>query len=65
MTSATSFFFLAMVLFPYVQRKAQEEPDRAIGTSRLPTMRDREHLLYLAAIQKEVSRWHTTAPGGY
>jgi hypothetical protein len=65
MTSATSFFFLAMVLFPDVQRKAQEELDRVIGTSRLPTMRDREHLPYIAAIQKEISRWHTTAPGGY
>ncbi|KAJ7239357.1 cytochrome P450 oxidoreductase [Mycena rebaudengoi] len=64
MTSTTAFVFLGMVLFPDVQRKAQEELDRVIGTSRLPTMRDREHLPYIAAIQKEVSRWHSTAPGG-
>ncbi|KAJ7286437.1 cytochrome P450 [Mycena rebaudengoi] len=64
MTSTTAFGFLAMVLHPDVQRKAHEELDRVIGTSRLPTMRDREHLPYLTAIQKEVSRWHSTAPGG-
>ncbi|KAJ7190886.1 cytochrome P450 oxidoreductase [Mycena pura] len=59
-----TFFFLAMVLFPDVQHKAQEELDRVIGTGRLPTMRDQEHLPYIAAIQKEIFRWRTTVPGG-
>ncbi|KAF7369676.1 O-methylsterigmatocystin oxidoreductase [Mycena venus] len=64
MTGATTVFFLAMVLFPDVQRKAQEELDRVVGTSRLPTIRDQEHLPYIAAIQKEMYRWRTTVPGG-
>ncbi|KAJ7451701.1 cytochrome P450 oxidoreductase [Mycena latifolia] len=64
MTGATTVFFLAMILFPDVQRKAQEELDRVIGTSRLPTVRDQEHLPYIAALQKEVYRWRTTVPGG-
>ncbi|KAJ7493151.1 cytochrome P450 [Mycena galericulata] len=62
MTSATTIFFLTMVLFPDVQRKAQEELDRVIGTDRLPTLRDQEHLPYIAAIQKEIYRWRTIGP---
>ena len=31
-------FFLAMILYPEVQKKAQEELDRVVGTDRLPSL---------------------------
>ncbi|KAI0296290.1 cytochrome P450 [Multifurca ochricompacta] len=62
--ATTSTFVLAMVLFPDVQRKAQEEIDRVVGSSRLPNFDDREHLPYLAALYKELLRWHVIGPLG-
>ncbi|KAK7046325.1 O-methylsterigmatocystin oxidoreductase [Favolaschia claudopus] len=64
LTGASTVFILAMVLFPDVQLKAQQELEKVIGTSRLPTIRDQEHLPYMAALQKEIYRWRTTVPGG-
>ncbi|KAJ5762254.1 uncharacterized protein N7511_005636 [Penicillium nucicola] len=60
--SAIATFFLAMALFPEVQRKAQQELDRVVGTSRLPQFRDREDLVYINALVKEVLRWHPVVP---
>ncbi|KAJ8131439.1 hypothetical protein O1611_g2188 [Lasiodiplodia mahajangana] len=57
----TAFFF-SMVQFPEVQRKAQEEIDRVIGTSRLPAFSDRESLPYIDAVVTEAWRWHTVVP---
>lgn len=57
-------FFLAMILFPEVQKKAQEELDRVIGTERLPTFTDRTSLPYVDAVVKEVLRWHPVTPTG-
>ena len=57
-------FFLAMSMFPDVQRKAQEEIDRVIGTSRLPSFSDREQLPYINAIVEEAQRWHPIAVMG-
>lgn len=53
-----------MTLYPDVQRKAQEEIDRVVGTDRLPGFEDREKLRYIDAIVKEVLRWHPVAPMG-
>jgi cytochrome P450 len=53
-----------MILFPDVQKKAQEEIDRVIGADRLPTTDDRSALPYVEAIVKEVLRWHPVAPMG-
>jgi cytochrome P450 len=36
--------FLALTMFPEVQRKAQEEIDRVIGTDRLPTLHEYVYL---------------------
>lgn len=36
--SSVMRFILAMVLYPEVQRKAQEEIERVVGTDRLPTV---------------------------
>jgi cytochrome P450 len=57
-------FFLAMSMFPDVQHKAQEEIDRVVGTSRLPTADDRESLPYVNAVVEEAQRWHPIAPMG-
>ncbi|KAK7427395.1 hypothetical protein QQZ08_006164 [Neonectria magnoliae] len=62
--SALSCFFLAMTIFPEVQRKAQEEIDRVVGRDRLPTSADRQNLPYIEATVKEVFRWHPVAPMG-
>ena len=50
-------FMLSMVLFPEAQHKAQQELDRVVGTNRLPTWEDEEHLPYVRGLIKEVLRW--------
>ena len=59
-----SSFFLAMTVYPEVQRKAREEIDRVIGIHRLPTLADRDSLPYIEAVAKEAFRWHPIAPMG-
>ncbi len=56
--------FLALVLFPHVQRRAQEELDVVVGRNRLPTFDDRPHLPYIEALCKELLRWMMVAPIG-
>jgi cytochrome P450 len=57
-------FFLAMLMNPEAQAKAQEEIDRVIGTDRLPTFDDEPKLPYVSALSKEVFRWQQVAPFG-
>ncbi len=57
-------FFLAMLMNPDAQTKAQEEIDRVIGTDRLPTFDDEPELPYVSAFSKEVFRWQQAAPFG-
>ncbi|KAG6337367.1 hypothetical protein ID866_1740 [Astraeus odoratus] len=57
--------FLAMTLYPNVQKKAQAEIDTVIGFDRLPSFSDRDSLPYVEALVKEVLRWHTVAPLGF
>ncbi|KAI1785551.1 O-methylsterigmatocystin oxidoreductase [Ganoderma leucocontextum] len=56
--------FLAMSLYPEVQRKAQAELDRVVGCDRLPDFDDLDSLVYIHAIVKESLRWHTVTPLG-
>ena len=56
--------FLALVLFPQVQRRAQAELDAVIGRDRLPTFDDRPRLPYIEALCKELLRWKMVAPIG-
>ncbi|KAF9002188.1 cytochrome P450 [Cyathus striatus] len=62
--SALSFFTLAMVLFPEVQKKAQEEIDEVLGKGRMPEFSDRSSLPYVEAVMQEVLRWNTIVPSG-
>lgn len=57
-------FFLAMVLYPEVQRKAQAEIDAVVGKDRLPDFGDRPFLPYVSAILEEALRWHPVVPLG-
>jgi cytochrome P450 len=60
-TSSTLYaFFLAMLLYPEVQTKAQEEIDRAVGNDRMPVMEDVMDLQYVRACMKETLRWMPT-----
>ena len=59
-----TWFMLAMVVYPDVQKKCQEELDRVIGRSRMPTMRDKESLPYIRATVRELLRWRATVPLG-
>ena len=54
-----------MVLFPEVQRKAQEEIDRVVGKGHLHSCSDREELPYINAIIKAATRWWPMAPMGF
>jgi hypothetical protein len=60
-SAALGIWFVAMVLYPDVQRKAQEEIDGVVGKYRLPTMDDFDNLPYLKAVLKESMRWHPVA----
>jgi len=62
--SGLMFFILAMILFPDVQRKAQEELDGTIGRDRLPELLDCPQLPYCMALCKELQRWAPIIPMG-
>ncbi|KAH9066016.1 cytochrome P450 [Lactarius deliciosus] len=55
-------FFVAILLNPGVQTKAQDELDAVIGRDRLPTFEDRPNLPYINAICKEILRWKPVVP---
>jgi len=57
-------FILALVLYPEVQTRGQEELDRVIGRDRLPTFDDRLALPYIEGIVKESLRWNPVSPAG-
>ncbi|KAL4900392.1 hypothetical protein BDW74DRAFT_188242 [Aspergillus multicolor] len=62
--STIATFFLAMTLYPDIQKRAQQEIDRVVGRARLPGFSDRSNLPYINAIVKEALRWHPVAPMG-
>ncbi|KDQ12552.1 hypothetical protein BOTBODRAFT_161446 [Botryobasidium botryosum FD-172 SS1] len=64
--SSLATFILAMTMFPEVQKKAQQEIDRIVGSNlgRLPTIEDREDLPYIENILKETLRWLPVTPLG-
>lgn len=57
-------FLVAMVLYPDIQKKAQEEIDRVTKGNRLPEYSDQINLPYIQAIIREVIRWKPIVPLG-
>ncbi|KAG7099922.1 hypothetical protein E1B28_001717 [Marasmius oreades] len=55
-------FILMMVRYPEIQRRAQEDIDRVVGTHRLPNMGDMDSLPYISYIIKETLRINPLAP---
>ncbi|KAL1950194.1 hypothetical protein VTO73DRAFT_5317 [Trametes versicolor] len=56
--------FVAMTLYPDVQRKAQDALDAVVGPDRLPDFGDSDALPYIHAIVKEALRWSVVVPLG-
>ncbi len=50
-------FFLAMTLYPEVQKRAQDEIDSIVGVDRLPENSDQAQLPYCSAMCKELLRY--------
>jgi len=64
-TSAVmAWWMLAMVTYPDVQKRAQEELDSVVGQTRIPTFADLPHLPYIRAMVKEALRWRPVDPLG-
>lgn len=53
-----------MAMHPQLQKVAQEELDRVVGTERLPSFEDRDDLPYIETLIKETIRWHPPVPIG-
>ncbi|VUC35883.1 unnamed protein product [Clonostachys rosea] len=62
--ASLSSFVLAMLKFPGIQRRIQEEIDAVTGGTRLPQFEDRPGLPYIEATVKETLRWFAIAPMG-
>ncbi|KAK7032180.1 hypothetical protein VNI00_013354 [Paramarasmius palmivorus] len=61
-SSFLKYLIIALIAFPRVQRKAQEEIDRVVGHERIPTLQDIENLPYIRALIKEVIRIRPVVP---
>lgn len=53
-----------MLLYPEVQKKAQEELDAIVGRTRLPAFADIENLPYIRALVRESLRFRAVDPIG-
>ena len=62
--SALRVLFVAMLINPDIQKRAQDELDSVIGRERLPTFEDRPKLPFVDAVCKEVLRWRPASPAG-
>jgi len=61
-TMALEVFTLAMVLYPDVMKRAQQEIDAAVQS--YPSYADKDNLPYIDALVKEVLRWRPVSAGG-
>ena len=55
-------FIQAMIRFPHVQKKAQQQIDGVLGEDRSPLWSDYPDLPYVSMIVKESLRWRPVAP---
>ncbi|KAH9050954.1 cytochrome P450 [Lactarius deliciosus] len=63
-TAAMYSLFLALILYPEVQKRAQVELDAVTSRDRLPTYDDKPRLPYIEAMSKELMRWQMVTPLG-
>ncbi|XP_072294079.1 cytochrome P450 2J4-like [Eucyclogobius newberryi] len=61
-TTTLNWALLYMIHFPHIQEKVQTEIDAVVGSSRLPSMQDRDHLHYTNAVIHEVQRMGNIIP---
>lgn len=54
-----------MAIFQDVQKKAQSELDRVVGSGRLPEWSDREKLPYIRGVVEESLRCELSVPDYY
>lgn len=62
--SSLTSLFLALVLYPAVQKRARAELDAVVTRDRLPTFGDRPRLPYVDAMCRELLRWQMVTPLG-
>ena len=62
--STMSSLFLALLVYPEVQKRARAELDAVIARDRLPTFDDRPRLPYIDALCRELLRWQMVTPLG-
>nr|CAD7198873.1 unnamed protein product [Timema douglasi] len=55
-SKSLGFGFLYLLLFPEVQKRAQDEIDAVVGRDRLPSLNDRPHMPYMEAMVLESVR---------
>jgi cytochrome P450 len=63
-TVAINSYFLAMLIDPEIQTKAQAEVDRIVGRGRLPEFADASQMPYVQGVVNECLRWIPVTPMG-
>jgi cytochrome P450 len=56
--------FVALTLYPELQKQAQAQIDSVVSRDRLPTFEDKPRLPYVEAFCKELLRWQVVSPQG-
>jgi cytochrome P450 len=51
-----------MVIYPDIQKKAQDEIDKIVGSNRLPSFADKSSMPYVSCIVWECLRWNAAVP---
>lgn len=60
--SIITAFVQAMIAYPEVQEKAQQQIDQVVGEDRSPNWQDYSKLPYVAQCVKEAMRWRPVTP---
>ena len=58
------WWVLAMMAYPEIQKRAQDQLDQVVGRARPPTFADAPNLPYIQALVKETLRWRAALPLG-